>query len=134
MSRHRPPQPPDGVYPIDNRLLMPIPSVPQLQSYRDKLLAYTFLRGLHGLDDGWYSVMRDLERAEQALDDARWRLACISWRWLRHDPVWDGEEAYWMRRSRYAAWRFQDELDQSVDFPYAVGKSLALRPKTEVVA
>lgn len=129
MSRHRPPEPPRGVYPTGNRLTEPIPSVPELQSYRDRLLAYTFLRGLGGVDDGWYSVMRDLERSEQALDDARWRLACASWRWCRKldylartRPVVD-----WEARKLIAAWRYQGVISSP-------GKALALRPKTEVVA
>lgn len=130
MSRYRPPEPPAGVYPVGNRLLELIPSVSELQAYRDRLLAYTFLRGLHGLDDGWYSVMRDLERSEQALDDARWRLACASWRWVRFDEQFRGswrEDAIWAGITLCQVWRFEGVLSSP-------GRALALRPKTEVVA
>jgi len=134
VSRHRPPQPPRGVYSIGNRLLEPIPSVPELQAYRDKLLAYTFLRGLDsGLDDGWYSVMRELERAEQALDDARWRLACTSWSWSLVPRVRDvplGEEMFWFASRMIEAARFEERLSG-----YRVpGKELVPRSKAQVVA
>lgn len=131
MSRHRPPQPPRGVYPTSNRLLEPIPSVPELQAYRDKLLAYVFLRGLDGgLDDGWYSVMRELERAEQALDDARWRLACESWKWTRWDEQYRGacrERAIWAGMSLCQAWRYEGIFSSP-------GRTLVLRSKAQVVA
>lgn len=131
LSLMKRPEPPEGVYPFGNRLLGPIPSVPALQSYRDKCLAYTFLRGLEGVDEGWYTVMRDLERAEQALDDARWRLACESWNWCLVPRVRDvplGEEMFWFAQRMVEALRFEERL-----FGYRrPGKELALRTPTEV--
>lgn len=123
------PQPPDGVYPVGNRLLGPIPSVPELQSYRDRLLAYTFLRGLEGLDDGWYSIMRELERSEQALDDARWRLACASWRSCRWEEMFRGsrrEQAIWAGITLCMVWRWTGVFDEPT-------KVLALRRTAEVI-
>lgn len=131
LSLMKRPEPPEWVYPFGNRLLGPIPSVPALQSYRDKCLAYTFLRGLEGVDEGWYTVMRDLERAEQALDDARWRLACASWRWVRESarPVGPDDDFWWICETAIAARRF---LIMGLLSHYPPGKALALRTPTEV--
>lgn len=74
-----------------------IPSVPHLEGY----IAHLWNSNLPTT----YSLIRDLERARIALDTARWRLACDSWRWARRPSVtqYGGEAEYWAVRQWAAA-------------------------------
>jgi hypothetical protein len=99
-----PPLEPKWMRPYSSRLLMEIPSVPELRSYLNKCLAYFLLFG-EGTD-GEYRALTAVTHAEQALQDAQWRLACASWRWQRRPAPLD-EHIEWEARQELAALYFE---------------------------
>lgn len=67
-------------------------------------------------------------RLDEAVQTAKWRLACESWRWSRWS-VGDGfacESAYWSAVRYVAAWRFAGEFATP-------GMTLAVRPRQDCV-
>jgi hypothetical protein len=106
-----------------SRLLGDIPSVPELEMYRNQCLAW-----LTFAPDGWpwQTAYHALEGAEQALDDARWRVACESYRWVRDYPnVSDDERLWWFTVTAIAALRYRLLSEQSGTC--WSGKELAVR-------
>jgi len=69
------------------------PSIPELQAKLESAC-------LQSLAHHTYSSMRRMELAAQRLDDARWRLAVESNRWVQRDAVTmlGGERGYWATR------------------------------------
>jgi hypothetical protein len=115
-----PPLEPKWFRPASNRLLMEIPSVPELRRYLDKCLAYFLLFG-EGTD-GEYRASRAVADAEQALQDAQWRLACASWQWCQ-TPSFVRPEFAWFSNRLVEALRF-GERQSGYRTP---GKVLVLR-------
>lgn len=95
-----------------------IPSIPELQA--ELLSAAACFQAYDS-----YSAMRHLELAAQRLDDARWRLAVKSNRWVQRDAVtmWGGEHKYWaVRRAMQSLkWACRHLLPST-------GKELELHP------
>jgi hypothetical protein len=90
-----------------SRLCHDIPSVPELEMYRNQCLAWLTLA------PGGWTAYHVLEEAEQALDDARWRLACESYRWVRDYPnVSDDERLWWFAVMAIAALRYRLSSEQ----------------------
>lgn len=123
-----PPVPPEWFSPgSGSRLLYDILSVPALEMYRNQCLAWlTFAPG--GWQ--WHTAYKALVEAEQALDDARWRVACESYRWVRDYPtVSDDERLWWFTVTAIAALRYRLSSEQ----PEACspGMTLAVRQVTE---
>lgn len=92
--------------------------MPELTAWRDYCqieFSKAFLAGR-----GWYSAMAELQRAEQALQDAQWRLAVESCRWQHRAPL------SWYLCTEVRAFVYRN---RAVIGP---GRELVLRPKAEV--
>lgn len=104
-----------------SRLRCDTPSVPELEMYRNQCLAWLTLA-----PGGWpwMTAYHALEGAEQALDDARWRLACESYRWVRDYPTITDEQAWWSLMTLIAARRSEVLAEAGTCWS---GKELAVR-------
>jgi hypothetical protein len=100
-----------------SRLLDPIPSVPALRAYRNHLAQISSPLYVNFVD------------AQQAVEDAEWRLACESWRWCRTPSYTGDERRRWFAQCMIAALRFEDCAD-GLRVP---GKELALRPSADLM-
>jgi hypothetical protein len=106
-----------------SRLCHDIPSVPELEMYRNQCLAWLTLA------PGGWTAYHVLEEAEQALDDARWRVACESYRWVRDYPnVSDDERLWWFTVMAIAALRYRLSSEQPEKC--SPGMTLAVRQVT----
>jgi hypothetical protein len=109
-----------------SRLRYDIPSVPALAMYRNQCLAWL------GFAPGgwqWQTAYRALEEAEQALDDARWRVACDSYRWVRDYPALDDDALYWLVLVNVAALRYRLLSERPQEC--SPGRDLAVRQVSE---
>jgi hypothetical protein len=70
--------------------------VPEL-ARRRAVAARAFADASERGSSGWYTAMRDYQRAEEALTTARWQVACASYRWVRAfaELRGDRDDAYW---------------------------------------
>lgn len=87
-----------------SRLRGEIPSVPALLAYRASLDTPL---------GGTWRPQRARDEVDQAIDDARWRLACQSWNWCLVPRVRDvplGEEMFWFAQCMVEALRFEERL------------------------
>jgi hypothetical protein len=102
-----------------SRLCHDIPSVPELEMYRNQCLAWLTLA------PGGWTAYHVLEEAEQALDDARWRVACESYRWWREPRMGsfrDLDEGTW-----WGYWRIHQSVRWMQRGARPAGKELAVR-------
>lgn len=81
-----------------------IPSVPELRAHRDACAA-RLLRALR-TSRGWRESILAYQKADQALQDAQWRLACDSWKWTRWPGESVDEHAWWWAGQLIAAARY----------------------------
>jgi hypothetical protein len=100
-----------------SRLRYEIPSLPALLAYRASLD--------NEPGKAWVPQW-ERDAADQAIDDARWRLACQSWNWCMVPRVRDvplGEEMFWFAQRMVEALRFEERLAGR----RVPGKELAVR-------
>lgn len=101
-----------------SRLLYEIPSVPALLAYRASLATA-----------GVWGSQRARDEADQAIDDARWRLACESYRWARGLEMLMGarDDAYrWLVVMGVARLRWIRRSSELMDY-LPPSKELAVR-------
>jgi hypothetical protein len=99
-----------------SRLLHEIPSVPGLLAYRASL-------------DGVWRPQWARDEADQAIDDARWRLACASYQWIRGLEMLMGarDDAYrWLVVTGVARLRWIRRSSELMDY-LPPSKELAVR-------